>query len=311
MSEDAGSSGDNEEEEKEGKKANRKRKRRESNTAMAALEGIFQGNLLNQIRSTSTSTTSTSEESGVQQPPSFHKSWKEPFADLALDIVATTPPSTSSSSSSSTLVGSFEAYFKDEVMEGSNAYKAKGIGLLERAVKSCRIHASSSAPPSSSSSSSASVGSCSSDGAVENDTNSNEKILEAKEESGLPEVLHVQLKRFSFDVRTMSLRKVHTPCHFDEDLDLKPFVSFSPHNHKEGVEAGGGVETRYKLHAVLVHQGDAAFGHYYAYVKVVLVVVGRGGGWEVRLSNQERPFVLYYFFTVRMFGKARLQYGFG
>ena len=57
---------------------------------------------------------------------------------------------------------------------------------------------------------------------------------------------------------------------FDEELDLKPYMA-------EG-EEGEAAESVYKLHAVLIHLGDADHGHYYAYVRPQLGSPG-GGPW--------------------------------
>jgi len=219
------------------KNTKKKPKKKKAESAMAALETPFQGRLVNEIRS------------GVPGI-AFAKTWSEPFADLAVDITSTT-------SSTATLVGALEAYFSEEVMSGSNAYKAKGHGLLAKAFKGCRLDGGSP------------IGKTSAAGGL----------------PGLPEVLHVQLKRFAFDSRTMRLSKVHAPCRFDQDLDLAPFVTAASTTGQ-----GTPVETRYKLHAVLVHSGDANFGHYYAYIKPSLASEvassgkltksgSSGGGW--------------------------------
>ena len=70
---------------------------------------------------------------------------------------------------------------------------------------------------------------------------------------------------------------------FDEDLDLKPYMlepTADGQGQSDGEREGEvpAVESMYKLHAVLIHVGDADYGHYYAYVRPQLGSP-RGGPW--------------------------------
>jgi ubiquitin C-terminal hydrolase len=72
-----------------------------------------------------------------------------------------------------------------------------------------------------------------------------------------PPVLCVQLKRFGFG--RYGGGKIGKPVQFDETLDLGQFCT------NECVEASS---TRFRLYAVLVHEGASAnAGHYYCYVR--------------------------------------------
>ncbi|KAL1915332.1 uncharacterized protein VTP21DRAFT_6790 [Calcarisporiella thermophila] len=73
-----------------------------------------------------------------------------------------------------------------------------------------------------------------------------------------PMALTVQLKRFAFDPRFGYPGKVGKQVVYDEEIDISPYMS-------EKMSAGS---LRYKLYAVLVHQGSSCrLGHYYCYVK--------------------------------------------
>jgi len=102
-------------------------------------------------------------------------------------------------------------------------------------------------------------------------------------------VLHLQLKRFRYG--PAGLEKLGDSLAFGEHLDLGRWVDKgSPRaapqggdtekGNPEGEALGGsdaradagetgaaGTETRYRLHAVLVHSGEAEAGHYYAFVR--------------------------------------------
>ncbi|KAJ1927722.1 hypothetical protein IWQ60_002694 [Tieghemiomyces parasiticus] len=74
-----------------------------------------------------------------------------------------------------------------------------------------------------------------------------------------PEVLTVQLKRFSFG-HSMFDGKINKHVDYPESLDLAPFISPS----RRAAET----HTRYALYGVLVHSGGSCHsGHYYCYVK--------------------------------------------
>uniref|UniRef100_A0A0N4X087 USP domain-containing protein n=1 Tax=Haemonchus placei TaxID=6290 RepID=A0A0N4X087_HAEPC len=108
-----------------------------------------------------------------------------------------------------------------------------------------------------------------------------------------PYLLTIQLKRFDFDYNTMHRIKLNDRMTFPDVLDLNPFV-YSPNAAKLSDEellpasTGTGSETViagqpldrsyvnkllkrgeyvYELFSVMVHQGSAAGGHYFAYIK--------------------------------------------
>ncbi|KAF8361542.1 hypothetical protein PRIPAC_88465 [Pristionchus pacificus] len=121
--------------------------------------------------------------------------------------------------------------------------------------------------------------------------------------TSFPYLLTMQLKRFDFDYTTFNRIKLNDRVSFPDLLDLNPFVH-KPEEKKEkkedaeneppsetpmeeesnGMEIGkGGVGHRfdgveadrllengpfvYELFSVMVHQGNAAGGHYFAYIK--------------------------------------------
>ncbi|KAF7728862.1 Ubiquitin carboxyl-terminal hydrolase 36 [Apophysomyces ossiformis] len=76
----------------------------------------------------------------------------------------------------------------------------------------------------------------------------------------LPTNLTIHLKRFAFDLRYGSMRKVMNTIKYPEFLDMSPYVSKEKNINRN--------QSRYRLYAVLVHFGvGCSSGHYYAYVK--------------------------------------------
>ncbi|KAI2777264.1 cysteine proteinase [Daldinia loculata] len=73
-----------------------------------------------------------------------------------------------------------------------------------------------------------------------------------------PEVLHLHLKRFEYDIQRDTMMKINDRFEFPEALDLKPYLDQDADKSEPWV---------YKLHGVLVHSGDLNAGHYYAYLK--------------------------------------------
>lgn len=75
---------------------------------------------------------------------------------------------------------------------------------------------------------------------------------------GFPEVLHLHLKRFEYDIQRDAMMKVNDRFEFPELFDAAPFL-----------ERGADMSEpwTYKLHGVLVHSGDLNAGHYYAFLK--------------------------------------------
>ena len=73
-----------------------------------------------------------------------------------------------------------------------------------------------------------------------------------------PTVLHLQLKRFEYDINRDAMMKVNDRYEFPETFDASPYLSESADKSESWV---------YQLHGVLVHSGDFNAGHYYAFLK--------------------------------------------
>lgn len=75
-----------------------------------------------------------------------------------------------------------------------------------------------------------------------------------------PETLIILLKRFEFDLETLSSRKVNSYFEFTSNLDLRPIISEdSSKEEKEKV-------SDYELTGIVMHSGCAVGGHYYSYI---------------------------------------------
>lgn len=73
-----------------------------------------------------------------------------------------------------------------------------------------------------------------------------------------PEVLHLQLKRFEYDIERDAMMKVNDRYEFPESFDASPYLSEDADKSEPYI---------YNLHGVLVHSGDLNAGHYYAFIK--------------------------------------------
>lgn len=73
-----------------------------------------------------------------------------------------------------------------------------------------------------------------------------------------PEVLHLQLKRFQYDVERDAMMKINDRYEFPETFDAAPYLAETADMSESWV---------YQLHGVLVHSGDLNAGHYYAFIK--------------------------------------------
>ncbi|KAL5464951.1 hypothetical protein PMIN06_000904 [Paraphaeosphaeria minitans] len=73
-----------------------------------------------------------------------------------------------------------------------------------------------------------------------------------------PQVLHLQLKRFEYDVQRDAMMKVNDRYEFPDVWDASPYLSETADRSEPWV---------YHLHGVLVHSGDLNAGHYYAFLK--------------------------------------------
>lgn len=76
--------------------------------------------------------------------------------------------------------------------------------------------------------------------------------------TSFPDVLHLQLKRFEYDIQRDTMMKINDRYEFPEFFDAAPYLS----------EDGDRSQSwTYQLHSVLVHSGDLNAGHYYAFLK--------------------------------------------
>ena len=73
-----------------------------------------------------------------------------------------------------------------------------------------------------------------------------------------PQVLHLQLKRFEYDINRDAMMKVNDRYAFPEIWDASPYLSENADKSEPYI---------YQLHGVLVHSGDFNAGHYYAFLK--------------------------------------------
>ena len=73
-----------------------------------------------------------------------------------------------------------------------------------------------------------------------------------------PQVLHLQLKRFEYDINRDAMMKVNDRYEFPEVFDASPYLSEDADKSEPYI---------YQLHGVLVHSGDFSAGHYYAFLK--------------------------------------------
>ncbi|KAF9100159.1 hypothetical protein BGX27_000461 [Mortierella sp. AM989] len=78
----------------------------------------------------------------------------------------------------------------------------------------------------------------------------------------LPPVLHLQLKRFEYDIERDAMVKINDRHEFPLDIDLADFVADGEEKQKAGPNG-----FKYTLHGVLVHSGDLHGGHYFALLK--------------------------------------------
>ena len=81
----------------------------------------------------------------------------------------------------------------------------------------------------------------------------------------LPNIMVFALRRFDFDLDTMSRRKLNDYCEFPMEIDLLEYTA-------EGLNLKGKGETcpaeyyQYRLRGVVVHSGTAESGHYYSFI---------------------------------------------
>ena len=76
--------------------------------------------------------------------------------------------------------------------------------------------------------------------------------------ASFPDVLHLQLKRFEYDVHKDMMMKINDRYEFPDVFDAAPYIMEGPSRSEDWT---------YQLHGVLVHSGDLNAGHYYAFIK--------------------------------------------
>ncbi|KFA48120.1 hypothetical protein S40293_09283 [Stachybotrys chartarum IBT 40293] len=76
--------------------------------------------------------------------------------------------------------------------------------------------------------------------------------------TSFPDVLHLQLKRFEYDIQRDMLMKINDRYEFPDVFDVSPFLVDTADKSEPWT---------YQLHGVLVHSGDLNAGHYYAFLK--------------------------------------------
>lgn len=87
-----------------------------------------------------------------------------------------------------------------------------------------------------------------------------------------PSVLILQLKRFEYNPKREAMVKINDYFEFYEEIDL---TKYKDNNYDKDLEAFNlfskgsdkSEDERYTLHSVVVHQGNANSGHYYAYIR--------------------------------------------
>lgn len=76
--------------------------------------------------------------------------------------------------------------------------------------------------------------------------------------NSFPDVLHLQLKRFEYDIQRDMMMKINDRYEFPDVFDAAPYLVEDADRSEPWI---------YQLHGVLVHSGDLNAGHYYAFIK--------------------------------------------
>jgi len=74
-----------------------------------------------------------------------------------------------------------------------------------------------------------------------------------------PRHLALYLKRYAFDLTSMSYTRLNDRFEFPIDLDMTPYMEES--------QEKGGKPTRYRLGGILIQSGSVSAGHYYSFIK--------------------------------------------
>jgi len=83
--------------------------------------------------------------------------------------------------------------------------------------------------------------------------------------SRLPQHLMFHLKRFTFDLKTFQLSKVHSRFEFPFVLDMFPYTVAAAEERQKG--QGASHQCLYELVGVVVHSGQFSSGHYYSFIR--------------------------------------------
>ncbi|KOS19761.1 Ubiquitin carboxyl-terminal hydrolase 21 [Escovopsis weberi] len=76
--------------------------------------------------------------------------------------------------------------------------------------------------------------------------------------TSFPDVLHLQLKRFEYDIQRDMMMKINDRHEFPETFDASPYLIEDADRSEPWI---------YQLQGVLVHSGGLDAGHYYAFIK--------------------------------------------
>ncbi|RAL60589.1 hypothetical protein DID88_009784 [Monilinia fructigena] len=87
----------------------------------------------------------------------------------------------------------------------------------------------------------------------------------------VPDNLIFHLKRFDFNLRTLTRNKINDHFTFPSSIDMKPYKVEYLMNESGDIE-----EDIFELVGVLVHSGTAESGHYYSYIRERPQVDGKG-----------------------------------
>lgn len=85
----------------------------------------------------------------------------------------------------------------------------------------------------------------------------------------LPNNLIIHLKRFDFDLESLSRSKINDYCEFPMKLNIEPFTKDGIERKEKGetVDPAELIQYDYDLSGIIVHTGTAEFGHYYSFIK--------------------------------------------
>lgn len=86
-----------------------------------------------------------------------------------------------------------------------------------------------------------------------------------------PDVLHLQLKRYEYDIRKNTMVKLNDRYEFPEVFNASPYLAKDADMSEPWI---------YKLHGVLVHAGSLNSGHNYAFLKP-----NRDGDWFYKYDD--------------------------